>query len=373
MIKGRQLLEGRFIVNTKYLAALFVFIAFGLQFLSVKLLNYASLFFIVATMLACCFIYGVPYKSIVSWLVLTFLLLCFMCVSSYFVNTLALGVYVSILACTLLSAIILRHDHNFFVLKSLYHFLFVLVVVVCCALMSGINPDELWPQSSRNTTSEVFVVLGSIFLINGRVLRNLRFKPLFYLLIVIVSVMSFGRSGIISSFILFAAFALYSVRAFRKSRILYLFLVGATLIFLFSGKFFSYFEYLEAKGIADSYRLNMIKEFASNYGISIFIFGVDFSSLPYIAGFNSNPHNAYISLHGNLGIVAIFLFLGVFLCLLRLVLNRQYVALIALVAMLLRLATDEASGLILLPLVYTSVDGFSYLLRSIPRSRWGTV
>ena len=108
----------------------------------------------------------------------------------------------------------------------------------------------------------------------------------------------------------------------------------------------------------------MIKEFVANYDSSVFIFGVDFSSLPYIASFSNNPHNAFIGLHGALGVVAVLLFLGVLLSLVKYTINGKYVALLALLAMLLRLSTDEASGLLLLPMVYVSLDGVGYLLKS---------
>lgn len=356
--------KDRFFLNIKSVAALIVFTAFGLQMLSIPFLNYFSFALISSAVFGCCLLYGVSHRNLVALFSLAFGLFCYMFVSSLITDTIGLGIYVSIIASIILSIIMLNYDDDSIMLKTLYYFLFVFLVLVCFALISGVNPDKLWPQSSRNTTSEVFVVLGAIFLISGRVLPSLKFKPLFYSLIVIVSIMSIGRSGIITSLILFAAFSLYNFSASRRRKLFYLFPIAIVPILYFREKVFFYFEYLEQKGLTDSYRLNMIKEFFDNYNSSVFMFGVDFSTLPYIAAFNSNPHNAFIGLHGALGFVAIILFIGLLLSLVRFALNGRYVALIALIAMLLRLSTDEASGLILLPIVYVSVDGIDYFLKS---------
>ena len=91
-------------------------------------------------------------------------------------------------------------------------------------LISGVDPNDIWLNSSRNTTSLIFVTLGAIFLIQNQTLREVKYPIVFYFLIVFVSILSLGRSGIITSIILFLTYIVFLYKEVNNKHQIFLFL-----------------------------------------------------------------------------------------------------------------------------------------------------
>lgn len=258
----------------------------------------------------------------------------------------------------LFSYLILRRDKDYLITKTFYYSTFLYSIIILIVLLLGRDPNEIW-LSSQNTSSQIFVTLGSMFLIRATPRNVLKYKLLFYFIVFAVSVLSIGRSGIISSSILLVAGTLDYYLNGNKDRkqlifLSFLVLVSFSLFLIVSDLMvalpsYSKFNYFKAKGFHDHYRSGMINEFVENYDVETFFFGKDLSKLPYIASFNNNPHNGFIQLHASLGFLAIVMYLGIARQLYRYVVRKEIVATLALLAMLFRFGTDSVGAIVLVP------------------------
>lgn len=341
-------------------------------FVASDLFTYVGFIAIIFSIVSLLFLYRIKYQEFYGFVALVLLMLAFKTISSYITNNLAnFGLYISLITGLLLSYLILNYDRNNLILKTFYYFMFVYVIFIFLVLLLGRDPNEIW-QGSRNSSSQIFVITCSLFLIYSPALK---FKMFLYFFIFLVCVLSMGRSGILTSTILLLASALqgYSFKS-KRNKLLLFFLLSFSFFILFFNiniflEFFnnySGFDYLRAAGIKDSYRSDMSKEFFENYSLKVFLFGIDLSTLPYIASFNNNPHNGFIDLHAKIGVLAIILYCGVILAIFKLLLKREFVALLAITAMLLRFSTDSVSGILLIPLTFLCLYVF-YLDRDFKK------
>lgn len=338
-------------------------------FVSTAFVTYLGFMLVMLSMTILLFLYKIKQKELVLFFSMVVALLFFKLISGYLTNNQAtFGLYISLISGVLLFYLAIKYDKSHLILKTLYYFLFLYLIVVLIVMMAGRDPNEVW-QGSRNSSSQLFVIMGGMFLIYPAVLENLKFKLLFYLLIFIVCVLSMGRSGIVTSAILLLA-AILNFYSFKinKGNLFSIFIaLGALLLLAVSYDLLldyynsiSKFDYLRAKGLEDSYRSNMLKEFFEHYNVQVFLFGVDLSALPYIASFNNNPHNGFLYLHAKTGILAIMIFFGIVLTAIKVSLKRNVVAFLAITAILLRVSTDSIGGVILIPIVFLSLTSFYY-------------
>lgn len=338
-------------------------------FVSTAFVTYLGFVLVMLSMTVLLFLYKIKQKELFLFVFLAVILLFFKLVSGYLTNNLAtFGLYISLISGVLLSYLVFNYDKRQLILKTLYYFLFLYLIIVLAILVAGRDPNEIW-QGSRNSSSQLFVIMGAIFLIYPPVLEKLKFKLLFYFLIFIVCVFSMGRSGIITSAILLLAAILssYSFKINKTNLFLILVSLGALLLLAINFELLidyynnnPKFDYLRAKGLEDSYRSTMLKEFFDHYSLKTFLFGVDLSTLPYIASFNNNPHNGFLYLHAKTGFLAVIIFLGIALTTLKVILKRDAVAFLAIMALLLRFSTDSVGGLIIFPFVFLSFIWFYY-------------
>ncbi|WP_333613353.1 O-antigen polymerase [Psychrobacter sp.] len=337
-------------------------------FINKSLYIYISFSVIILAIFSLIFLYRIKYREFYALIFLVVLMLIFNVVSTYITNnTPNFGVYFSLLVVFILGYLILNYDKNNLIIKTLYYLMFIYLAIVLLLLFSGRNPNDIW-IGSQNSGSQVFVITCSIFIIYFPVFKLLKFKSLFYFLIFVMSILSFGRSGIITSAMLLIAVILksYSFKLNRKNLFYSLMLIITLVFFFFNISMFldffnsySKFDYLRSSGIEDSYRSNMIREFFDSYDLRSFLFGTDLSSLPYIASFNNNPHNGFIYLHAKTGFLAIIIYIGIFLSVFKFILKKDFAILLAIIAMLSRFSTDSGEGIILLPLVFLTVWFFN--------------
>ena len=255
--------------SVKSIIILAILLMFSLQqFFESGVVTYISVSIVGLSLIALVFLYKISYIHMILILVSIIFLFFFKVISGYFTaNPVTFNSYVTLLTFFILSLLILNYDKNYLILKNIYYFLFSYVLFVFMLLISGVDPNDIWLNSSRNTTSLIFVTLGAIFLIQNQTLREVKYPIVFYFLIVFVSILSLGRSGIITSIILFLTYIVFLYKEVNNKHQIFLFLA----FFVFSALLFlnfkvalnslmnsSNFEYLLAKGITDDSRSIML-------------------------------------------------------------------------------------------------------------------
>lgn len=355
--------------SIKSIIILTILLMFSLQqFFESGLVTYISVSIVGLSLIALVFLYKISYIHMILILVSIIFLFFFKIISGYFTaNPVTFNSYVALLTFFILSLLILSYDKNYLILKNIYYFLFSYVLFIFMLLISGTDPNEIWLNSSRNTTSLIFVTLGAVFLIQNQILKEVKYPIVFYFLVVFVSILSLGRSGIITSIILFLTYIIFLYKEVNNKNQIFLFLAFFVLSVLLFLNFkialnslmsSSNFEYLLAKGITDDSRSIMLQEFINYYNFNNFLFGMNLLELPYISSFNGNPHNSYIDLHSKFGFLALFIYIGIIFSLIKFIYRFRYIELLASVVILLRLSTDSAFGVIIFPLIYLCVYGF---------------
>src|SRR5690606_36006653 len=125
------------------------------------------------SLIALVFLYKISYIHMILILVSIIFLFFFKIISGYFTaNPVTFNSYVALLTFFILSLLILSYDKNYLILKNIYYFLFSYVLFIFMLLISGTDPNEIWLNSSRNTTSLIFVTLGAVFLIQNQILKE---------------------------------------------------------------------------------------------------------------------------------------------------------------------------------------------------------
>lgn len=330
-------------------------------FFSGAALSYIGYLFIFLSSLSLTFLYRIKYKEFYGLIAFIILLISFKTISQYITHNLSdSGHYTTLISGIIVGYLANKYDHSHTIIKVLYYFTFGYALIILLVLVMGVSPGNIW-LGSRNLSSQLFVSFGALFLFYKPANETLRFKNLFYLIVFIICVLSIGRSGIITSFVLLIAAVLetYSFKLtwsnifkISFSILVLMFMALGFEYFLNFFNTFSKFEYLRSGGVEDSYRSIMIDEFFNNYNIRAFFFGMDLSSLPYISSFRNNPHNGYIYLHAHLGIIAVVMYGYILAFLITLIRNKDIVSFLAVVAMLLRLGTDSPPSLIFFAFIF---------------------
>ena len=339
-------------------------------FFSSSVLIYVGSLFALLSALTLLFLYKIKYKELYKLITLITLLLFFKIISQHVTSNLSdSGHYITLISGIIIGYLANKYDKKYIIIKVFYYFMFLYAIIVLLMLGLGISADNIW-LGSRNLSGLLFVTYGSLFLLYQPATNYLKLKKTFYFIVFIICVLSIGRSGIITSFILLIAAILetYSLKLTKNQ--VFKFLVGIIAL-IFIGLCFKYFlsffnalsqfEYLRSAGVEDNYRSLMIEEFFNNYSIKTFLFGMDLSSLPYISSFENNPHNGYIYLNATFGIVAIIMYayiLGFFTVLFK---RRDIVRVLAMIAILVRFGTDSPPSLILFAFVFLSMYCFFQL------------
>ncbi|MCC2597543.1 hypothetical protein LKR43_14490 [Pusillimonas sp. MFBS29] len=342
-----------------------IFVALNLMlFIEAGLLYYLNSAVVVFATIGSLYLYRIHYQELISIVLLVGSLFLFGVLCVYFGgNVPAYSLYIPIISSGLLGYLSLKYDKDNIILKSLYYIIFVYAFFIMLMLLLGRDPDTIW-RGSRNLGSQVFVVVGALFVIYLPIKISLKFWRLFFFMIFFICVLLMGRSGIIASFLLLMAALLrnFTMRLNLRTGMMLAFLLVLTSLLLFYFDVllsylnsYSNLDYLRAKGLEDSYRSAMIAEFFQNYSLKVFLFGIDLSKLPYISSFNNNPHNGFIALHARLGVLALVPYMLLALLGIKLFSRKHYAAVLALVAMLIRFGTDSVAGIVLFPVIFLAL------------------
>jgi hypothetical protein len=187
--------------------------------------------------------------------------------------------------------------------------------------LKGTDFNEIFLRSSRNAVSWLFIVYAAIFYIVVDKL-SLTVPVLPAIIAVFFSVVSYGRSGIISSFTLLFSILLLNFHRNWKNSKFYIVIAFFSILLTFiivnvpnTGNivrdFGGYFTRLQVQGLSDEMGREYIwRSYFHRMNVTRFLFGVNPKLDPSAAQFRYNYHNSWIQLHVSLGIVSIvFMFL----------------------------------------------------------------
>lgn len=245
---------------------------------------------------------------------------------------------------------LLRRPLAGFVLPFTYLLFGFVVAYFTYYFYNGIDPNAIFLNSSRNTVSWLLIVYSVIIYIVSDKAR-LKTQVLPAVMTVIFSVMSYGRSGIISSFILLIGILLLTFYENRKNTKFYILLTFLGILFMF---FLSnggdigntiydishYFHRLETKGLSDTGGREYIwNTYISQMNMTRFLFGTNPEYDSSVISFNFNYHNSWIAFHASFGIASI-IFMFLMLWAMVKLLNRNNLLLLILITLILRSFTD---------------------------------
>ena len=211
-------------------------------------------------------------------------------------------------------------------------------------VMLGESIDNLLPQNSRNFLSVILIGLFASAIVLSKPDRVNAIHIGAALLVLWFSIISIGRSGIISSFIL--ALLLIALRMFSgpsswKKRLLStVVLISITIAFFTSlDQIMESVPRLASRGFHDYSRNFIHMTFFRELEGPSFIFGKNYFQIFQLHRYNYNLHSSYLSAWANLGLIYT---LTVIFCIGRSLISMKSLPVIwvALVALGLRASTD---------------------------------
>lgn len=227
--------------------------------------------------------------------------------------------------------------------------------------VSGETLDEIMQKRNSISVLVISCLMVLVFL-NRQGNASAPLIPAFAY--VIVSIGATGRSGIISSLVIFLAmiFNADNLQFTRTKKIIGYF----TIITAVSVAIFIYREelmnmanilmpYLMSKGFKDEARTYMILSYLQRITPLSLIFGVDLESIHFLTQYNYNPHNSYIKLHAVLGVVSFLFYIPLVYYLFKELLARHVVYVICILAYLFRIGTDSVVGSNVLSFVFLTL------------------
>ncbi len=280
-----------------------------------------------------------------------------------------LGVATRILSNIGIALFLLRRPLAGFVLPFTYLLFGFVVAYFTYYFYNGIDPNAIFLTASRNTVSWLLIFYSAIiYIVTDKARSEIPVLPA--VMTVIFSVMSYGRSGIISSFILLIGILLLTFYENRKNSKFYILLTFLGILFMF---FLSnvgdigntiydishYFHRLETKGLSDSDGREYIwNTYISQMNMTRFLFGTNPEYDSSVISFNSNYHNSFIAFHASFGIASI-IFMFLMLWDLVKLLNRNNLILLILITFIFRAFTDSG-------LFFESTDFLIYYITVYP-------
>lgn len=238
--------------------------------------------------------------------------------------------------------IITKPSHKPFTFISILVFLTLIFYYV-----NGLSPTE-WVKGSRNHISVLLIYTTIIpILLNELNTRksNLTVNVIFPLLSLALSITAVGRSGILSSAVLFSGSIYYYLTNTERFR----YLLYPFFILLFSSFYFLLLPYIDFindsylykfnnRGIQLESRQEIINFYISQIDLKSFIFSFD--NIKQVQYLGLTFHNSFIHWHFSYGIFSVFLFLLTIRSFIKLIRHNIYLSILFLV-IILRSFTDQ--------------------------------
>lgn len=232
-----------------------------------------------------------------------------------------------------------RKKKDLFIIKF---FLFASTILFFYYFSLFIHPSQ-WVTHSQNHVSVVIIFLASIYYLNkiNQGITSLSYLPA--LVACLVSIFSYGRSGIISSLMILLGLVVY--RTFLKVSIMniIMFLAFIIIISLVVDYYFFYINlainrfYVE--GVTSPARLYIFNEWLEEIlnSPSIF-FGTDLAHIKIYDSLSS--HNSFLALHSRFGFASLVIILNIVSIMIIGLKNNVFIF-VLLVAVLIRSFTDN--------------------------------
>jgi hypothetical protein len=153
-----------------------------------------------------------------------------------------------------------------------------------------------------------------MFLYLSNISSNNKLKLYPSIILIIISVLSYGRTGIILSFVMFIIiylFVFFNHFTFKKI-IIYVFISAILLIVLFRIYPILINETNLSRGL-ESKRFMIYSSYLEKINLNNVFTGYNYKQIPVVKSLNNNPHNSFIVFHYNLGFGLILFLLMVFL------------------------------------------------------------
>jgi hypothetical protein len=246
--------------------------------------------------------------------------------------------------------------HLYIPKKSLFIIIFSILLglmffILRYEIMYGVR--ALSYLSNRNLLSMVSIPVLVVLFVQYQ--QN-RFESPYVLLIatalgLVLSIMAVGRSGIITSSIMFAAALIATISCGKgKSyinkvgmKIIFILLFSALMFFIFI-MFFDYiyakFSYFRSSGLTDSARSGIILQYFESLTFSNFFSGTNYREL---SSFGGNLHNTYLTYHGNYGVFGMIIFLMFFYSIAKTAWNKEVFMTLVFLSFSLRILTDTGN------------------------------
>jgi hypothetical protein len=224
-----------------------------------------------------------------------------------------------------IALILLRgHVHS----QGVYLVFYVMACYMVFLIFSGVDPDEALKVTSHNGISEMMIVpCICLYIVQTNEGKEIDLKPAFFTLL--ISIWGIGRSGIISSFVLFAGLFLIK-RRFNKS---YVYSISLVLLVIYL-----FFDQLVLLGVDNAFfgrainlylarkmeegpdsRIYIWANYFNNLDSFRIFFGANVLTDPWPDGevYAYNYHNMFIHLHLQTGLMAIVFYILILLALVK--------------------------------------------------------
>jgi hypothetical protein len=212
-------------------------------------------------------------------------------------------------------------SNNEFNTRLLYLVLICIYSYLIKLSLSSSDGEELnlvFESASRNVFS-VIAITSTVLVY----LITIKQNKLIYIwpaaITFLISVLSFGRSGIITSLILLLGlFFIYISKRGLKFRLVLLFFFLFPCIFFIGLKFnelcfffdnFDKFEHLIVNGFESNERSEVLSSYFNNLNFLNFFTGVNYSNIFIFQHLEMNPHNSFIRFHHYAGFFSIIFFI----------------------------------------------------------------
>ncbi|WP_139312437.1 hypothetical protein [Chromohalobacter japonicus] len=322
---------------------------------------------------SCVLIFGVLFsilnRSIIffrgiyfSYLLSVFLSATMYLILSYFLGESVQASKLIFLFVTAVVALVLYEDGG--VYSKRYHSILRVVVyfLLFGYLFFNIGVENYF-DGSRNTWSFVFVPLfGVLFFLHH--LHGQKFSFILVCAVFALCVITQGRSGILSGFLMLLAYWFNLVGSDSSIIRRFSFFSVSVAMFFTAICFFAlngYFDYFATKGLGGSHRQAIIFNYIGSLDFVTFFSGLELVPGSFFEEYSFNLHNSFLYFHARFGFLAIFFgFLILFSLIKELFLGKLYLFLV-MVSIVFRFSTDSGWEFNLIALHMIALHGLKSL------------
>jgi hypothetical protein len=235
---------------------------------------------------------------------------------------------------------------------------FIHTAILLFFILTGKDANEIFKNISRNYISVIMLMQYSLLYLSFY-MNNKKMTIIPSFLVVIVSIFSMGRSGIISGLILFVGNYIFSIKNFRinklvtsKKKSLLILVLVLIAFFIFFSDGINFLDNVKVAtnrfnniNISENPRSEIIREyFISASSLGNFLWGVNISKIPLFQYWNLNLHNSFLHLHAEFGILGVaFIVFGLIKKMVQFIKKREGFFLVLLISIIVRSLTDKVA------------------------------